>query len=592
MTDGTSAVAETPSGAVEDSIRREIVVALFRNRPQALVVGGVFTCIYAWMFHGLVAPWALGLWVVGMAIATVHGIQGWLAFRRAVREPDWDSQRHLRNYARQTWLVGFLLGLTGWLFYSPAFGELRWVPVMMLLSFATGLVALLALHLPLYYAWLALLCTPLALRFWVSGAPGGWAGAALFAFFIVGIVPYARRQAKIVQETTRIRHEKAALVTQLEATTRELAQANEAKSRFFAAASHDLRQPVQAIGYYTELLHPVEGDVQTVDRIRQCVASLDGLLEGVLTLARLDAGKVHRHVFAVDLRALAERLRQLHEGAAAARGLQLRVRVPPQAWALTDAVHLERVLGNLLGNALRYTGRGGVLLAVRARGPHWRVQVYDTGIGIAAEAQAAVFDEFVQLGNPQRDVIQGVGLGLATVKRLCALLEHPLNLRSRVGLGSVFSIDVPACPPPPNTPTGDATTVIASHPLRGRVLVVEDNDDVRDSLAHMLRHWGLDCVACADGAAALAAWVDVHSGQHFDIVLCDWRLPGAFNGIALIHRLREHPAAADCAFILMTGEPQDSLGPLPADVQLLTKPVRPIRLRALLGARLQATQTN
>ncbi|MBL8334746.1 MAG: HAMP domain-containing histidine kinase, partial [Rubrivivax sp.] len=362
-----AAAAPAAGDDIEESIRREVVTALFRNRPHALGVGLVFTGIYAWMFQGLVDPRWLAAWVAGMGLATVHGVLGWRAFRRAVRQPEWDSRHHLRAYGRQTWLVGFFLGLTGWLFYAPEFGELRWVPVMMLLSFATGLVALLALHLPLYHAWLALMTVPLALRFAVSGAPGGWAGWALFAFFVVGILPYARRQARIVQETTRIRHEKAALVTQLQLTTQQLAQANEAKSRFFAAASHDLRQPVQAIRYYSELLQPQGADVHTVDRIRQCVTSLDALLEGVLTLARLDAGKVHKHVFAVDLSALAARLRQLYDGVAEARALRLRVRAPAEAWALTDAVHLERVLGNLVANALRYTPAGGVLLAVRRR---------------------------------------------------------------------------------------------------------------------------------------------------------------------------------------------------------------------------------
>ncbi|MBL8335107.1 MAG: response regulator, partial [Rubrivivax sp.] len=266
--------------------------------------------------------------------------------------------------------------------------------------------------------------------------------------------------------------------------------------------------------------------------------------------------------------------------------LRLRVRAPAEAWALTDAVHLERVLGNLVANALRYTPAGGVLLAVRRRGAQWCVQVWDTGMGIAPESQAAVFDEFVQLGNPQRDVNQGVGLGLATVRRLCALLEHPLALRSRVGRGSVFTISVPACERPAQTDTGEGAGSAPSEPLRGRVLVVEDNADVRESLARMLRHWGLDCQACADGAEALACWQALPAGLRFDVVLSDWRLPGDLNGTRVIEALRREPGAEACRFVLITGETEDSIGPVPAGVQVLRKPLRPIRLRALLGTML------
>ncbi|MBB5203087.1 signal transduction histidine kinase [Inhella inkyongensis] len=569
--------------ALEESIRREIVAALFRNLPHSLVVGVVFTGIFAWMFYGRVDTRELAAWGIGMGVATVHGALCWRAFRRADSQPDWDSRLHLRAYGRQTWLVGFFLGLSGWLFYAPEFGELRWVAVLMLLSFAAGLVALLALHLPLYYAWLALMSVPLALRFAVSGAPGGWAGGALFAFFIVGIVPYAQRQGRIVQETTRIRHTKAELVTQLQRTTQQLAEAHEAKSRFFAAASHDLRQPVQAIRYYAELLQPQGADIHTVDRIRQCVASLDGLLEGVLTLSRLDAGKVHKRVFAVDLVALAERLRQLYEGEAASRGLRLRVRAPTRAWAMSDSVHLERVLGNLLANALRYTPTGGVLLAVRRRGAHWGLQVCDTGIGIAPEFQADVFDEFVQLGPPQHDVNQGVGLGLATVRRLCALLEHPLTLRSRVGHGTVFTLQVPACEPPLESDPDERAERAPSALLRGRVLVVEDNLDVRESLARMLERWGLHCETCADASEALLRWRAAPPDGRFEVVLSDWRLPGVLNGVQLIEALRQEPGAPACCFVLVTGETEDSIDSVPVDVQLLRKPVRPIRLRALLS---------
>ncbi len=234
------------------------------------------------------------------------------------------------------------------------------------------------------------------------------------------------------------------------------------------------------------------------------------------------------------------------------------------------------------------------MVTLRPRGRHrWQLRVLDTGVGIAPDGLERIFEEFVQLDNPQRDAAQGVGLGLATVKRMCALLEHPLDVRSRLGRGSSFMVSLPACPPPqkPAAQAGTAAGVstlaaTTAPPLAGSLLLVEDNELVRDALAATLRSWGITCHTCVDAHGALSLW----ARQRFDVVLTDWRLPGALNGIAPIHQLRANAGPNHCTFMLMTGEPQDTLGPLPAGVELLTKPVRPIRLRALLGARLQAPQ--
>lgn len=301
----------------------------------------------------------------------------------------------------------------------------------------------------------------------------------------------------------------------------------------------------------------------------------------MLDISRLDAGRVKPQLGPVAVGELLRRLASLYEGAAAAKGLRLRVHAPA-LWARSDITLLERVLANLLANALRYTERGGVLVAVRRAGETLRLQVLDTGIGIADDALDRIFEEFVQLDNPQRDPARGVGLGLATVRRLCLLLEHPVTVRSVPGRGSCFELRLPAAEAPAASavPPGEAADQL---PLQGRVLLVEDHELVRESLAATLTGWGLHCDSAADGPAALAL-----AARHaYDAVLCDWRLPAPLDGTQVLAAIRGlQPAIVLTA--LVTGETEASLGTVPVGVPVLRKPIRPIRLRALLSAHLAA----
>ncbi|MFM7332325.1 MAG: hybrid sensor histidine kinase/response regulator [Brachymonas sp.] len=474
--------------------------------------------------------------------------------------------------------TGLFWGCSVLWFTDPAQPEIQFYIALTLGGIAATNMATLAFYPAMMRSYLVLLVGPFVL--W-----GLWQDAFLYKYLGAGmglllsyLIYFGYFHTRTLHRTIELKHANQQLVKQLQSRTAELEAANQAKARFFAAASHDLRQPLHAMGYYTSLLKPHEQDAPHVERIAQCVESLDGLLEGVLSISRLDAGKVQRHITAVDLQELLARLRTLYEGVAQAKGLQLRLRLPKQAvWVQTDPVLLERVLGNLLSNALRYTERGGVLLAVRPipLGSIWQVQVVDTGPGIEAGQLEHIFDEFVQLNNPQRDPNQGVGLGLATVKRICALLEHPLAVRSWVGQGSCFAVSLPV---------GQAPAPAASQPtqantqMQGRVLMVEDNELVREALLHTLQSWGLQCTACASGDEALALLQD---GTVWDVVISDWRLPGASHGLQVLAKARQ---AGVARLFLMTGETDEVLGELPADVQLLPKPLRPLRLRALLAA--------
>ena len=528
----------------------------------------------------------VGVWLAGLLLIQL-GLRSTLFHPSQDLQVDELAQQWARYHLRGSALVGIYWGTSLLYFVDGARPEIQFYIALTLGGMGAGALAVLAFYRRMLVFHLVGLIAPFSLWCLVQG-DRLHIYVGLGMLLLCGLlIFYGYAHARTITRMIQLRHENAALVEQLGEQTRQLTLANDAKARFFAAASHDLRQPLQALGYYSDLLNPNAQDANQVQRIRECVDSLDGLLEGVMTISRLDAGKVQSHLEAVDLSTLLQRLVTLYGGIASAKGLSLRARLSTRAgsgnapdgrvWVRTDPLLLERVLGNLLSNALRYTVQGGVLLAARPWGGSVRLQVIDTGIGIPADQQDSIFEEFVQLNNPQRDDTQGVGLGLATVQRLCKLLDHPLALRSQPGRGSAFSLVLPGTAPAAPMPL----PAVAGAQLQGRVLLVEDNDLVRESLQQTLQGWGLQVQPFAGAPAALQAL----ASQRYDVVLSDWRLPGSVNGLDLLAQCGPLQAAR-CLCVLMTGEPVASLGTMPPGVTLLQKPVRPIRLRALLTAHL------
>jgi signal transduction histidine kinase/CheY-like chemotaxis protein len=375
---------------------------------------------------------------------------------------------------------------------------------------------------------------------------------------------------------------------QVEAATAQLAaqkeaaeRADQAKSRFLAAASHDLRQPMHALGLFVEAMKPqLEGRraANLLDKIEASVITLEGLFNAILDISRLDAGAVVPQPRRVEVEPILTRLGHEFEAEAEARGLELRTRCARGLICETDPVLLERILRNLLSNALRYTQAGGVLLSARRFGARARIQVWDTGTGITAQDQARVFEEFYQLDNPHRDRERGLGLGLAIVKRLAELLGCPLSLRSIPGRGSVFSLDVRL-----SRKVAAAADTVQSAPaglgrLKGRLLVVEDDAVGRDALATLLRDWGLIVDTAAGSAEALA-----HLRQAPEVLLSDFRLSGE-TGLDVVRALRQAFPDQPMAAVLITADTADDTVRAIREqgLHLLHKPLRPARLRALL----------
>jgi signal transduction histidine kinase/ActR/RegA family two-component response regulator len=381
----------------------------------------------------------------------------------------------------------------------------------------------------------------------------------------------------------RLRETHATLESRITERTRDLSLANEAKTRFIAAASHDLRQPIHALALFVGELKATELPAQAsalADRIDRSVVALQALLEALLDLSRLDVGAVTVEPRHFPLQELLAGLTAQFAPVASAKGLAL-VQVRTSVWVRSDPLLLERILLNLISNALQYTHRGRIVVGCRRRRDGVEVVVADTGIGIAPEQLPKIFEEFYRAAPARGEAHVGLGLGLAIVKRLALLLDHPLRIDSVPGKGTAVRLLLPqveAGAPSPLAAPRSALNI--DDILRGcRLLVIDDEADARDAMCGLLARWGCEvqCVATGDEAMALVrAWPP-------DVVVCDVRLAAGERGMDVVDRL-EAACRPPAAFAFVTGE---SAPGLLAEVRatghvLLFKPTPPGKLRAAI----------
>jgi signal transduction histidine kinase/CheY-like chemotaxis protein len=453
----------------------------------------------------------------------------------------------------------------------------------------------------MFLGYVALCFAPLIVRIGTVGDAYGYQLAGMLLIIVTLTTVLARNYRQALQRVIELKLRADDLLAQLrvekkgaEEARREAEVANRAKTQFFAAASHDLRQPLHAMGLFAEALRQRTHDAevaQLVNSINGSVDALEELFSELLDITRIDSGGIEVNPQAFEVGDILRKLKLHFEPTAFEKGLALRLR-GGQRVVQADPLLVERILRNLVSNAIRYTDDGTVLVAARQRGDTVLLEVWDSGRGIRPEEQARVFEEFYQV--PDAGVVaahqrKGLGLGLAIVKRLADLMQAPLSLRSQPGRGSVFTLILPAGSKPreaAKVPSGKAPLTLT---LEGRlVLIVEDEPAVRGGLEVLLQGWGADVLAF-DSVAETTAWANTsHTTQVCpDLLIVDYRLENGRNGVEAIHALRQRFGATLPAIVVtgstMTAHDKEAQD---GDFHLLVKPVVPNKLRAMIAFKL------
>jgi signal transduction histidine kinase/ActR/RegA family two-component response regulator len=580
--------APAPAGGLRiDPVRAECLRTLFQQIRNSFAAAGVVT-VYMCATQAPFNPWLeIGGWLVAQ-LAT-QGFRLWLVARYRRIPADDDGSRLERAASLNTLymlIAGGVWGSTAFLFMNPAQPITVALTLCGLYGISGGSVPGNAYNPSGLYAFVGAIFGLVMLRFLLIGqyvydvlglASIGYA-AILFGF--------CRVQNRELKEGFAIRFENRRLLAALEVEKAEAEaargraeKANLAKSQLLAAASHDLRQPLHALSLFSGSLQSLALDDEAKDvasRIQANVAAMEKLFNGLLDISRLEAGVVQSHRAPVSCQDLFDRLAGYFDPVAEQQGLDLRFR-DTDLWIDSDAAISEQICVNLVTNALRYTRSGGILVAARRRGERVSIEVTDTGIGIASDDQARVFDEFVQIGNPERDRSKGLGLGLAIAQRMAAILDSQIEIASTPGRGSRFSFALPAAAP------AETSRPVASPDLMQgmRLLMVDDDAMVREGAGRLLRQWGVEAVMAPDLAAAHAMIV---GGADFEVCLTDYRLPGDKNGLDVIAALSALPGAPR-TFCLVTGDMGAEVlaAADAAGVPIIHKPLHPARLRALLN---------
>jgi signal transduction histidine kinase/CheY-like chemotaxis protein len=568
-----------------DRITIEQAKFIHGNQPSGVLGGTFIVLIVAAVFWNVVPQHYTVAWVA--AVVTLTSVRMWIW--RAYRARSFDaavSRAWLRVAVLGSLLSGLLWGL-GSLFLIPP-GQIAY---QLMFMWAVSMMAVAAMfsfsaHVPTYMAYFLPSTLPTLAVLLAQGTAAHTGFVVGMVVYIVIVFRFVRRYNSMFIETQKLRFENVDLVAQLTEKIEVARTANLAKSRFLAAASHDLRQPMHALNLYlgglTGLPLPAPAKA-TLGHAMQCAQTMDGMFRALLDISKLDAGSVQAEPRAFPVGPMLDRIRLEHEPQARAKGLALRVR-PSAAWVHADPAFLERILRNLTANAVRHTERGRILVGCRRSGGALRLEVRDTGPGIPVEQQRLVFEEFYQVGNEARDRSKGMGLGLAIVERLAKLMQAPVALASQPGRGASFSVKVPLAAPAEPPPARDAAPRTAARATfaGSLVAVIDDEQMILDATRGLLEQWECEVVTATSGRRSIDQLSS--SSRAPDAIICDYRLGSEESGLAAIEALRSE-FNEDIPALLVTGDTgPERLREIEASgLGVLHKPVQEQALRDALG---------
>ena len=564
----------------EDRILVEQLRLLLRNVHSALVPTFILGIVLVWGLNNASNRVALETWFFVLMLSKLNAAHH--ASRNLKSPIPHDRTRHL---------VWTLIGLN--MADGMIWGSLPWITLsnttmagsILVISTMAAMVgstmSRLSPVLPVFAAFSATMLTLVTSKVWTLGDPAYQALGAASIIYLISLSLMARNSSRELRAGIELRFENISLIEQLQEKTRiaETAQreaelANAAKSKFLAAASHDLRQPIHAQGLFLEVLGQTEltgYQRELLGSARSALEASGEMLNTLLDFSRIEAGVIQPLRQPLRLQTLLNKIENELAPQADAKDLVYRTR-ETHAVVESDPLLLEMILRNLVTNAIRYTERGGVLVACRQRGKQVVLEVWDTGIGIAKAHQQEIFREFHQLGNPERDRNKGLGLGLAIAQGLARTLGHELSLSSTPNHGSVFRISLPLAK---TQPVEQPIVIPGVRLLETSVLVIDDDESVRTGMCQLLQGWGCECDAAENIEEALAMTQKKTPG----LVISDYRLREQRTGVEAIAALRTK-LGEDLPALLITGDtaPERLREAQASGIPLLHKPVTPSQL--------------
>jgi two-component system, sensor histidine kinase len=579
----------------------EEVRGAFDYLPASLAGNIAGMSVIAMLFWGVTSARVMTLWLTAFALMLLTRVMLGQRFKRSqpITERQW-------VFWQRTWNLGTLSsaamwGATAWVFYPGGQSIQQIGLIITIYTLSVAVVPVLATQPRVFLAFGALCFLPMAARIASEGTTYGYelAGILVLVFALTTVLARSYRQAlrraidlKLLGDslTEQLQIEKRAA----EDARSEAEVANRAKTQFFTAASHDLRQPLHAMGLFAEALRQKNHDAEVahlVNSINESVDALEGLFSELLDITRIDSGGVEVHAEHFAMSDILRKLRLHFEPVAFEKGLALRLR-GGQHMVHADPLLVERILRNLVSNAIRYTVDGTVLVSCRRRGDSVLLQVWDSGMGISEEQQARVFEEFYQVPSVKKTAAherKGLGLGLAIVKRLADLLHAPLKMQSQLGRGTVFSLELPVGKSARQTMPNLGTKSSLQLTLQNRlIVVVEDEPAVLAGLEAVLKSWGAS-LAAFNSVSACLEWARSSDATRVqpDLLIVDFRLEDGHTGVEVITALRSHFKQKIPAVVVtgstMTGHEQEAQD---LDFHLLIKPVVPNKLRAMIAFKL------
>ncbi|HTL76038.1 MAG TPA: hybrid sensor histidine kinase/response regulator [Casimicrobiaceae bacterium] len=589
--------AVSPLAAVPPALiaraRADQVATLYAHGHLTTVsmgLGALILCAVMWTEIAATTIVAFGALIAANQLWRAALVRAFERMRPGVAAaPRWGGY-----WAMGSTLAGALWGAAAIAMFpeSPAYQALL---IVCLFGAALGGLNLTAVYRPSFYGFVLPALVPLIIRVAWVGDQVHWFIAGVMSVVLAFVVGFGHRLNDVLTRSLVIRYENVDLIAELKDRTRTALDArsaaeaaNRAKSQLLAAASHDLRQPLHALGLYVAALGARARDAEwrpLVTHVESAANALELQFAQLLDLSRLDAGALAPERGDVALSTLFARIRAEFAPQAAARGLALRI-APTRFVVDSDLALLERIVGNLVANGIRYTNRGGVLVGARRRGARVAIDVVDTGIGVAPAHRQRIFEEFYRVRNdaPSSPARRGMGLGLAIVRRFADLLGHEVVVDSREGRGSRFRIVVPAVRHPYGKRLRATTTALAEQlPVtctERLVAVVDDDAATLDAMQTLFQTWGASVVCGETIESLIAALGEVE--RYPDLIVADLRLADSRSGIDAVRRLR-HELGTPIPAIIVSGDTGSGAEREARDAGLMLLP------KPVVAATLQAT---